>query len=384
MSEEQKLNLNQSSPVNLDANSRMLRGTLADVKCIAKGGMSHIFRARQPSLDRYIVVKKLRDELLGNPEMLERFRREAKALASVLHQNVAHVYDFVEDGAESYIVMEYIEGIDLSSIVEKVGNMPPEIAACILLGVARGVSYIHAHSLIHRDLKPSNIRVTNRGWVKLMDFGIVMDIENHGLTRPGMMVGSPSYLSPEQVLGDPITPRADIFLLGIVFYEMLTGTRPFKDEAGQTVFQRIREGKYVPLRQMQSNVPVVLDKMVRRMLATDPDDRYSEVKEIIVELERFLGPTRSSRAEEFVLQYLDEEALLTPSVSYQYTEEEATTWFARMGWKWMLTALVSLGAVFAGGYFLGSRQPVATVTHGESHIPGLSPARSPHKSRPRN
>src|SRR5690606_26688517 len=162
----------------------------------------------QVSLDRYIVIKKLKDEMLTNSETMERFRREAKALASVLHQNVAHVYDYVENGLESYILMEYIEGIDVSSLVAKVGHVPGDIAACILLGVARGVSYIHAHHLIHRDIKPSNIRLTPRGEVKLMDFGIVMDIDNQGLTRPGLMVGSPSYLSPEQVLGDSITPKA--------------------------------------------------------------------------------------------------------------------------------------------------------------------------------
>src|SRR5690606_33721280 len=151
--------------------------------------------------------KKLKEELRDNPEILERFRREALSLATVLHQNVAHVYDLVETDGEPYLLVEYIEGIDLSTIIEKVGNLPPDIAIATLLGVAKGVSYIHNHNLIHRDIKPSNIRITTRGEVKLMDFGIVMVIENESLTRPGTMVGSPSYLSPEQVLGENITPK---------------------------------------------------------------------------------------------------------------------------------------------------------------------------------
>ncbi len=383
MSEEHKFSLKSLDSLGSASEGQVLKGTLSDVKCIAKGGMSQIYRARQPTLDRYIVVKKLKDELNGNAEMLERFRREAKALASVLHQNVAHVYDFVEDGEESYIVMEYIEGIDLSSIIEKVGNLPAAIAASILLGVARGVSYIHAHSLIHRDLKPSNIRVTNRGLVKLMDFGIVMDIENHGLTRPGMMVGSPSYLSPEQVLGDPITPRADIFLLGIVFYEMLTGTRPFKDEGGETVFQRIREGKYIPLRQMQSNVPKAFEKMVRRMLQIDPDKRYSEVKELITDLEKFLGPVKSSRAEEIVLRYLDEEALLTPSITYQQVDDDSGNWLTRGSFKWIAMAVIIAGLAFGGGFFLGSHNHNPGLSRGEVKMPAPVPIKPARKSRNR-
>jgi len=324
-----------------------VRGAIDDIKCIAKGGMSYIFRARQPSLGRFIVVKKLKDELTGNPEMMERFKREARALASVLHQNVAHVYDFVEDKAESYIVMEYIEGIDLSTIIEKVGNLPPVLAASLLHGVARGTGFIHAHNLVHRDIKPSNIRITNRGTVKLMDFGIVMDTENQSLTRPGMMVGSPQYLSPEQVLGDPITLRADIFLLGIVLYEMLTGSRPFKDEAGETVFQRIRESKYLPAKVMQPAIPRQLDRIIRRCLQKRPEQRYQNCQELMRELESYLGPEKASHTEDIVLRYLDEEALLTPAVEYRNVDSSGGIWNRKIGFTaWVGSALLA--------FFLGA------------------------------
>ena len=340
-----------------DLPSSNLRGALDQIKIIATGGMSEIFRARQPSLDRYIVVKKLKDGLLRNPETAERFRREAKALASVLHQNIAHVYDFV-DTEEPYILMEYIDGIDVSHAIEKLGHLPPIIAASILLGVAKGLSYIHAHHLIHRDIKPSNIRLTTRGEVKLMDFGIVVDLENASLTRPGLMVGSPSYLSPEQVLGDPITPQSDIFLMGICFYEMLTGTRPFKEEGGETVFQRIRETQYVPVRQMQSQIPLGLDHIVKKCLRKEPAKRFLNVKELILSLERFLGAEVSTHTEDLILKFLDEEALLKVTAPYSPVVSRRARLrdtLSRTQFIGLSLTLILLGlATFFAGYHMGS------------------------------
>lgn len=357
----------------LEAAAASLRGELIEVKIIATGGMSQIFRARQPALDRYIVVKKLKEELLAQPETLERFRREAKALASVLHQNVAHVYDFVENGRESYILMEYIDGIDVSQLVEKVGHLPPPVAAAILLGIAKGVSYLHAHHLIHRDIKPSNIRLTTRGEVKLMDFGIVMNIENEGLTRPGMMVGSPSYLSPEQVLGDAISPKADLFLLGICFYEMLTGSRPFKEERGETVFQRIRESKYVPPREMVSSIPPALDKIVRRLLQKDPERRYESVKGVIRDLERYLGPDKSNHTEDLLLKFLDEEALLSPAIAYQEIDSTTGSW---KPWASVAVATAILGLLlgFAAGMTYAKRPQ--SVENSQTGFPAPKPLKS--------
>lgn len=340
-----------------------LRGVLDEIKCIARGGMSHIYLARQPSLDRYIVVKQLKDELFSNAEMVERFRREAKALASVLHQNVAHVYDFVESENRSYILMEYIEGVDLSFVLSKIGQLPFDIAAAVALCIARGVDYIHNHHLIHRDIKPANVRLTTRGGVKLMDFGIVMNLDHENLTRPGLMVGSPSYLSPEQILGDPISPRTDYFLMGIVLYEMLTGTRPFKDDGGRNVFQAIRESNYVSLKRMRPNVPLALDRIVRKCLQKNSDDRYESIKEIIHALENFLGGYQSSHTDDLILKFLDQEALLTPAVSYVEIDSKRTR--PRFRWlSWKVVALVVFSSLLslATGFWLGSSRAVESST----------------------
>lgn len=363
------------------------RGVLKDIQLVARGGMSQIYRAYQPHLDRYIVIKRLREELTHSAETVERFRREAKSLASVLHQNVAHVYDFVENRNQAFILMEYIDGIDLSEVISKYGRLPAELSVAILLGVARGVAYIHAHNIIHRDIKPSNIRLTTHGEVKLMDFGIVMDVSNQGLTRPGMMVGSPSYLSPEQVLGENVSPKSDIFLMGICLYEMLTAAKPFHDEAGETVFQRIRATKYTPIREMQPNTPETLEKIAERCLAQDPSNRFENVRALITELEKFLGAEKTARTEDLILKFLDEEALIKPSVKYTVFDDSKKNFWAYLKSPYLLlvTLVVTLMA-FGGGYFLGSRRLIISQILVGPPTPerqkNYPPSQSSKKSRP--
>lgn len=341
-------------PFSLKQRAEM-QGGLEQIHQVASGGMAIVFKARQPKLDRFVAVKSLKPALLQNTETRERFRREAKALASVLHQNIAHVYDFSESEDEALIFMEYIDGIDLSQVVQKVGALPSDVAAAILLGLARGVSYIHDRHLIHRDIKPSNIRLTTRGEVKLMDFGIVMDTENHSLTRPGMMVGSPSYLSPEQVLGDPLNSQSDIFLLGICLYEMMTGTRPFKEEGSKTVFQRIRECEFVPAQEMNSSIPRRLGQIIDKCLEKDPRDRYASAREIVQELENFLGSMKSSHTQDLILKFFDEESLLTPAIPFSENLTAKKDWRARLSLTSWLMGLALLICGMGIGYSWANR-----------------------------
>jgi len=345
----------ESEAVSVDS----LRGELKNIKLIGKGGMSHVFRAWQPSLERFVVLKRLRDELIQNEETAERFRREARALAAVLHQNIAHVYDYVEKPGQAFILMEYIEGKDLSAIIDKTESIDPQIAAAILLEVAKGLAYIHERGLIHRDVKPSNIRITNRGEVKLMDFGIVLQVENTSLTRPGVMVGSPSYLSPEQILGDKVSHTADIFLLGIVLYEMLTGVRPFKEEGGESIFQRIREVRYVQIRKMQPGVPRALEAIVEKCLRKDPKRRYGRVEGLITDLEEFLGPEKSSKPQKAILQYLDLQGVIEPAVAFEQFptgEEEGRSRSRGVQWRKIFLAM-GFALAFGLGFVISRAIP---------------------------
>ncbi|MCB0416393.1 MAG: serine/threonine protein kinase [Bdellovibrionales bacterium] len=318
------------------------------IQHLADGGMSHIYRARQPSLDRYIVIKQLKRSFREDPELVNRFRREAKCLATVLHQNVAHVYGFVESTADMYILMEYISGVDLSTVLKKIGALPPEVAAAITLGLARGLHCLHARQLIHRDVKPSNIRLTTRGEVKLMDLGIVLDVAESSLTRPGILMGSPSYLTPEQILGDGVSARSDVFQLGICLYEMLCGSRPFQDNGQQTVFHRIREAEYTSLRKMNRSIPRDLERIVDRCLQKSPDARFSDVQKVIRALEVYLGPLATAHTQDVILKFLDHEALVTPTVPITHIEEmrPRQTW-----WTWIGVSVLCVGSMLLGLFF---------------------------------
>lgn len=346
--------MEEKKPISIPAALRerlIAFGGLENIQAVASGGMATVFKARQPQLNRFVAVKSLKPHLLENSETRERFRREAKALANVLHQNVAHVYGFYESENDAFIFMEFIEGIDLSQAIQKVGAIPTEVACAIFLGICRGVGYIHNHHLIHRDIKPSNIRLTPRGEVKLMDFGIIMDTESNALTRPGMMVGSPCYLSPEQVLGDPLSYQSDIFLLGICLYEMVTGTRPFNDEGSKTVFQRIRDCDFIPADEMKKSIPRYLNKIIEKCLERDPRDRFGSVSELIQELESQLA-SDSNRTQDILLKYFDEESLLVPAIPYsEKSPKPQWTGFEKWKrWLWMLAFLI-FGLVL--GYRLG-------------------------------
>ncbi len=299
-------------------------GTEAPEK-VATGGMSIVYRAWQSHLKRPIAIKRIKTELLDRPETKERFRREALSLAKVLHQNVVHVYDYVESPEGDYIVMEFIDGVDLSHVLKEVGTLPPVLAALVAMGITRGLKQLHASSLIHRDIKPSNIRLSTRGDVKLMDFGIVMNLDASGLTSPGLLVGSPGYLSPEQILGDSVTHQTDIFLIGITLYEMLTGTRPFRQDERHSVFQKIREVDYIPLKKMNRSLPRKLIQIVEKCLAQNPADRFNSASELLQALEHFLGSDPCLNSEMILLQFLDQEALLRPSVPMQQTHDTLIT-----------------------------------------------------------
>lgn len=346
-----------SIPISLQTKD-LIPGGLEDIQPLASGGMAIIYKAKQPQLNRFVAVKSLKPHLLESAETRERFRREAKALAGVLHQNVAHVYDFYESEKEAFIFMEYIDGVDLSQIIQKVGALPAETAACMLLGICRGLSYIHKHHLIHRDIKPSNIRLTSRGEVKLMDFGIVMDTENNSLTRPGMMVGSPCYLSPEQVLGDTLNQQSDIFLLGICLYEMMTGTRPFKDEGSKTVFQRIRDCDYIPAKDMNSSIPRKMERIIEKCLEKKPENRFESVEEIMRELEQLLGANKTNHTADLILKFLDDESLVVPVVPYQ--EQFRNVRDSRLPLWLPLVAALLMGGL-AGFYWSKAFPPVQVL-----------------------
>jgi eukaryotic-like serine/threonine-protein kinase len=256
---------------------------------IGSGGMATVFRAVQQPLGRVVAIKALKPSIAVDSQFAKRFEREAHFMASLQHENILHVHDFLKQEGSMFIVMEYVRGIDLFDLLEKRRMLPADVAAIIALAVARALDYAHFRGIIHRDVKPANVMVSRHGEVKLMDFGIARDDSQRDLTETGTGLGTPSYMSPEQILGDKLDFRSDIFSLGIVLYQMLTGHKPFIEDDAHTVMQKIRLDRYVSPRKLNPSVPRRLELIMARCMEKLPANRYGSTQALIDELIEFLA-----------------------------------------------------------------------------------------------
>ncbi|UCE85087.1 MAG: serine/threonine protein kinase [Deltaproteobacteria bacterium] len=259
---------------------------------LGHGGMGVVHLARQPALERSVVLKTLRRDLADDPKQEERFRREAQAAAAVHHQNVVAVYDCFAWRGELYIAQEYVDGADLSTVLGRVHRIEPHIAALIALEVMRGLEEIHARGIVHRDLKPSNILLGRRGEAKIADFGIALDRAGPALTQTGEALGTPQYMSPEQLLGERGDARSDLFSFGAVLYEMLTAQPPFTEtdpDRDEALLRRIEAGRYRPIRRLAADTPRRLVRTIRACLRARPRRRPASAEAVRRSLERHLG-----------------------------------------------------------------------------------------------
>src|ERR671925_2365333 len=197
---------------------------------LGSGGMSTVYLARDQTLERPVAVKVMHREMSEQPDQLERFRREARAVAKLSHPNVVAVIDAGEDGGHPYIVFEYVDGETLKQRIDRVGPLPVDEATAYAIEIGRGLAAAHARRLVHRDVKPQNVLIDSDGRAKVTDFGIARTEESDGLTKTGRVIGTTDYVSPEQAMGHAVDERTDIYSLGIVLYEMLTGEVPFTAE----------------------------------------------------------------------------------------------------------------------------------------------------------
>jgi len=279
---------------------------------IGSGGMAVIYKAIQEPLDREVAIKALKPSIALDSQFAARFEREARFMASLQHENILHVYDFVKDGGSMYIVMEYVQGIDLYDLLQLSPRLPVEVAAIIALQVARALDYAHFRGIIHRDIKPANVIISHQGEVKLMDFGIARDQALADLTEAGTGVGTPSYMSPEQILGDKLDFRSDVFSLGIVLYQMLTGRKPFVEDESRTVMQKIRLDRYISPRRVLSSVPSAMDRILARCMEKLPANRYPSTQALIEDLVEFLSGRVSINHSAHLVMYLRDLGVITP------------------------------------------------------------------------
>ncbi len=250
---------------------------------LAQGGMATVYLARDRQLDRQVAIKMLHPQVAADPTFAERLRREARAAAGLSHPNIVGVYDWGRQGERYFIVMEYVSGHSLAEIIAARGPLGPKAAAAIAFEIAAALAFAHRAGIVHRDVKPQNVLLSNDGHVKVTDFGIATMMgggPSAGLTETGTVVGTASYLSPEQARGEPTDARSDLYSLGVVLYEMLSGYPPFRGDTPISVAYQHVQDLPVPLGEIAAGVPRVLESITMRLLAKDPEDRYERAEDL--------------------------------------------------------------------------------------------------------
>ena len=255
--------------------------------------MASVYLGRDSELDRPVAIKLLAENLAGDESFRQRFVREARLAAGVSHPNVVSVYDAGEEAGRPYIVMECVEGETLAEVLERRKRLPPDEAVGLALQACRGLEDAHAAGLVHRDVKPQNFLLGRDGTLKVADFGIARAAEATALTQAGTILGTAAYLAPEQAASEDVTPAADVYALGAVLYELLTGRPPYELESLTELAARQTEGAIVPVRELAPEVPSTLEDVVMRCLARNPAYRPASAGELARELvpERAEPPT---------------------------------------------------------------------------------------------
>jgi serine/threonine-protein kinase len=274
---------------------------------LGAGGMGMVVLARQESLDRLAVLKRIHPQHGGDAELEARFAREAIAAARLHHPNVVSVYDRFHVRGQQYMATEYVDGVDLAELLRVEAPLPWRIAAGIGLEVARGLEAIHAQGTLHRDVKPHNLLVGRHGEVKITDFGLALDTTGSPLTQPGISLGTPPYMAPEQLRGERVDPRADLFAFGCVLYEMLTSRPPFEipqDEEADSMLARVESGRYARIRSASRDVPRSLIRLVRQCLKPKAQRRIGSAVEIRRRLEVILDRPSSRDCQHALAAFL--------------------------------------------------------------------------------
>ena len=258
---------------------------------LGQGAMGTVYKAVDPLIERTVAIKTISLDLSKEElaDFEERFYREAKSAGGLAHPNIVTIYDVGETDNIAYIAMEFLEGQSLREILDSGAVLPVDRIAEIAAQVADGLAYAQEHGIVHRDIKPANIIMTRSGTVKITDFGIA-HMPSASKTHVGMLLGSPKYMSPEQVVGKTVDGRSDIFSLGVVLYEMLTGSAPFGGDNISTLMYRILNETPVSPSALNPRIPIAFDRIVARALAKSPEDRYQHARELADDLREFAAP----------------------------------------------------------------------------------------------
>jgi len=299
------------------------------IRSLGQGGMGAVYEAYDRELERQVALKVIRSDMAANPEILKRFKQELILARQITHKNVIRIFDLGEADGLKFITMEFIDGEDLHSLLKRRKKLDPAEAANIIAQVCRALEAAHAEGVIHRDLKPQNIMLDKHGRACVMDFGIARSMVASGMTQTGALIGTPDYMSPEQAKGLALDARSDLFSVGIIFYEMLSGQVPFSADTTMGKLWKRTSEPARGLAELDHAIPAPLCDIVRRCLEIDPEKRFPNASELLQQIEIWQGPAGGTRV-------LPPKALSMPAYS---------VW-----------AAAALGiAVISGGYLLRSR-----------------------------
>jgi serine/threonine-protein kinase len=347
---------------------------------LGSGGMAQVYRGTDMVLSRSVAIKVLSSDYSRDPAFVERFRREARAAARLNHPTVVSVYDTGSDDGVHFIVMEFVSGRTLAQILAAEGPLLPERVAAISARVAEALSFAHEAGLVHRDVKPGNVMLTDRGDVKVMDFGIARAASGPGqaITETTSILGTAAYLSPEQAEGKPVDPRSDIYSLGVVLYELLTGQPPFSGPSPVAVAYKHVMEEPVPPSAVRSGVPSALEAIAMRALAKDPSRRYASADLMRADLEAAAGGGTESPVPDTERLGRDRTETLPPVVPPPTRQPPSR----RRAWPFVLAALAvaAVVALIVVGLLGGGGAPARHATGGSPRPSAPGHASSPPAS----
>ena len=276
------------------------------IKSIGEGGMANVYLGYDTILDRNVAIKVLRGDLSNDEKFVRRFQREALSASSLAHPNIVEMYDVGEDDGLYYIVMEFIDGVTLKQLLKKRGTLTLSETIDIMLQLTDGMAHAHDSYIIHRDLKPQNIMIKDDGQIKITDFGIAMALNSTQLTQTNSVMGSVHYLPPEQASGKGATVKSDIYSMGIIFYELLTGKLPFKGENAVEIALKQMRDPFPSIREEDDEIPQSIENIILKATAKNPKNRYED----------------SRSMHEDLLTALNEERINEPPIKFKYPEHE--------------------------------------------------------------
>src|SRR3954454_12686665 len=340
-----------ASPARATPASAMIGELVADryelLEVVGTGGMSTVYCALDTLLERNVALKVLHPHYGDDEEYVERFRREARSVAQLSHPNIVTVIDRGESDAQQYIVFEYVDGESLKQLVDRAGPLPARRVIELGLQIADALAFAHQHGLVHRDVKPQNVLVTEDGEAKVTDFGIArsLDVE-HGVTQTGTVLGTSNYLSPEQARGQTVTPATDVYSLGVMLFELLTGEVPFPGENFVAVAMKHTNEPPPSLLERRPDVPMRLVAAIDRALAKDPAHRFQSMDAFAAELRACLAEIGSPDSER---TFIAPSPVLRESAPHRSRAPRR-----RSRWPlYLFLLLVAAAAIAAGLYFVG-------------------------------